>query len=67
MLATIEANNKEIESLNKKIVEQQELIKSLSLQFDNASKQAKEIALKAIESTGIKNLNLPGFGAKEEK
>lgn len=65
--AKINLQKQEIESLNKKIVEQQELIKSLSLQFDNASKQAKEIALKAIESTGIKNLNLPGFGAKEEK
>lgn len=65
--AKINLQKQEIESLNKKIAEQQELIKSLSLQFDNASKQAKEIALKAIESTGIKNLNLPGFGAKEEK
>jgi len=65
--AKINLQKQEIESLNKKIAEQQDIIKSLSVQFDNASKQAKEIALKAIESTGIKNLNLPGFGAKEEK
>ena len=50
--AELKLSKQEIDSLRAKIKEQQELISSLSSKSDTATQQVKDIALKAIETTG---------------
>lgn len=52
--AELRLSKQEIDSLRAKIKEQQELISSLSNKSDTATQQVKDIALKAIETTGAR-------------
>ena len=66
--AQLQLSKQQIESLQQKVAEQQELIKTLSSKTDNATLQVKDIALKAIENAGIRSLTFPGMErGKEEK
>ena len=56
--SNIQLHKQEIEGLRAKIKEQSVLIDSLISKTDSATHQVKDIALKAIENAGIKNLNL---------
>lgn len=47
-----------IENLNAKVKEQQELINTLSTKSDSASQQVKDIAMKAIENSGVRAIKL---------
>ena len=52
----IKLYQQEVEILKAKINEQQELINSLSAKADNANTQVKDIALKAIENSGMRTI-----------
>ncbi len=56
--ADLKLSQQAIESLKMKIQEQQDFISSLTSRTENASQQVKDIALKAIENSGLRSLNL---------
>ncbi len=64
--ADIKLKEQQINSLNHKIEEQIKLIDTLTSRADGANAQVKDIALKAIENSGVKAFTLPGE-KKQEK
>lgn len=65
--AELKLRDQMIESLNAKVKEQQELINTLSAKSDNASQQVKDIAMKAIENSGLRSIKLHSERGGEEK
>lgn len=56
--AELKLSKQAIESLNAKVQEQQQFINELTSRTENASQQVKDIAMKAIENSGLRTLNL---------
>ena len=65
--ADLKLRDQMIQSLESKIKEQQELIASMSAKTDNASQQVKDIALKAIEKSGIVSVPMDRRRERDEK
>jgi len=65
--ANLKLGKQEIESLKVKVKEQQELIHELSSKTDGATQQVKDIALKAIENSGIRNFPIPTVDRKSDE
>ena len=65
--ADLKLREQMIESLRAKVEEQQALVNTLSNKSDSASQQVKDIAMKAIENSGIRAINLASERGKEEK
>ena len=63
--ANLKLREQMIENLRVKVEEQQNLVNTLSSKSDNANQQVKDIAMKAIENSGIRALNLDR--GKEDK
>ncbi len=63
----IKLRDQQIANLNHKISEQTKLIAMLTERADGASVQVKDIALKAIENSGIKTLTIPGEKKQEKE
>ncbi|HFA50046.1 MAG TPA: hypothetical protein ENJ95_13640 [Bacteroidetes bacterium] len=65
--ADLKLRDQMIQSLETKIKEQQELIASMSAKTDSASQQVKDIALKAIEKSGIVSVPVERRRDRDEK
>lgn len=65
--ADLKLREQMIESLNAKVKEQQELINTLGSKSDTASQQVKDIAMKAIENSGVRAIKLQTERSSEEK
>jgi hypothetical protein len=65
--AELKLRDQMIQSLESKIKEQQELLASMSVKTDSASQQVKDIALKAIEKSGIVSVPMERRRERDEK
>ncbi|MCB0522239.1 MAG: hypothetical protein H6577_22505 [Lewinellaceae bacterium] len=65
--AELKLREQMIHSLEGKIKEQQELVASLSAKTDSASQQVKDIAIKAIEKSGIVSVPMERRRDRDEK
>lgn len=66
--AQLQLHQQMIESLKGKVEEQQAYINTLASKTDSANRQVQDIAMKAIENSGIRNLTIPGNErGKDEK
>lgn len=65
--ADLKLRDQMIQSLESKIKEQHEHIASMSAKTDNASQQVKDIALKAIEKSGIVSVPMERRRERDEK
>jgi len=65
--ADLKLRDQMIQSLESKIKEQQELVASMSVKTDSANQQVKDIALKAIEKSGIMSVPIERRRDRDEK